>query len=150
MAAKSDLRERELSYLRDALFDFKEENGVVFVYCIGNSYEKIIETVAAISSTCFIRAEVHSREKGHRRFKSGLCFPFNCHISREYFKGSNTLILLKAFLILLMVTLVTIMHKRYRITNTSPIQHRFLLRGGPLFFWRGEGKSGPLFLEPDH
>ena len=145
MAAKSDLRERELSYLRDALFYFKEENGVVFVYCIGNSYEKIIETVAAISSTCFIRAEVHSREKGHRRFKSGLCFPFNCHISRVYFKGSNTLILLKAFLILLMVT---IMHKRYRIT--SPIQHRFLLRGGPLFFWRGEGKSGPLFLEPNH
>ena len=145
MAAKSDLRERELSYLRDALFDFKEENGVVFVYCIGNIYEKIIETVAAISSTCFIRAEVHSREKDHRRFKSGLCFPFNCHISRVYFKGSNTLILLKAFLILLMVT---IMHKRYCIT--SPIQHRFLLRGGPLFFWRGESKSGPLFLEPDH
>ena len=56
MAAKSDLRKRELSYLRDALFDFKEENGVVFGYCIGNSYEKIIETVAAISSTCFIRA----------------------------------------------------------------------------------------------
>ena len=115
MAAKSDLRERELSYLRDALFDFKEENRVVFGYCIGNSYEKIIETVAAISSTCFIRAEVHSREKGHRRFKSGLCFPFNCNISRVYFKGSNTLILLKAFLILLMVTLVTIMHKRYHI-----------------------------------
>ena len=148
MAAKSDLQERELSYLRDALFDFKEENGIVFGYCIGSSYEKIIEIVAAISSTCFIRAEVHSQEKGHRRFKSGLCFPFNCNISRVYFKGLNTLILLKAFLILLMVTLVTIMHKRYHIT--SPIQHRFLLRGGPLFFWRGEGKSGPLFLEPDH
>ena len=122
MAAKSDLRERELSYLRDALFDFKEENGIVFGYCIGNSYEKIIETVAAISSTCFIRAEVHSREKGHRRFKSGLCLPFNCNISRVYFRGSNTLILLKAFLILLMVTLVTIMHKRYHITCPIPLR----------------------------
>ena len=74
MATIGNLRERELNFLQNNLCDFTEENGVALGYCLENNYDQIIENITSINGTCFVKSEVHSREKGHRRYKSGVCF----------------------------------------------------------------------------
>ena len=66
MATIGNLRERELNFLQNNLCDFTEENGVALGYRLENNYDQIIENITSINGTCFVKSEVHSREKGHR------------------------------------------------------------------------------------
>ena len=69
-AENENLHQREISYLRDVLCDFRlnEEDHTVFGFCESGDEDKILETLAAITSTCFINTGGHFRDMGHRRF----------------------------------------------------------------------------------
>ena len=68
-AENQNLHQREISYLREVLCEFRLiEDHTVFGFCVSGDKEKILETLAAITSTCFINTGGHFRDKGHRRF----------------------------------------------------------------------------------
>ena len=91
-AENENLHQREISYLRDVLCDFRlnEEDHTVFGFCESGDEEKILETLAAITSTCFINTGGHFRDKGHRRFNEGcfiLIYPFLFQFTRCLAEG---------------------------------------------------------------
>ena len=66
----SSLRNREIEFLEENIDHFS----VVNEHCVGyfdgkrEELEDILERFLLISSTCFVRKDLHSREKDHQRF----------------------------------------------------------------------------------